>query len=250
MVNMTTETLRYYDRIGLVHPSLTDKWSRYRYYAEKDIVRLNTIHALSCMEISLKEIKKLIELNNIEEIVKFLEDALVRADKKISELYEAKLRILRAKDFYESKVEEKPKQKFFVRTLPKRTILLSDKLSQPTIDNLWNYHRHFYAQIGEDKKEDFAFEDLAGIYESEKTKRLFIVCKKYSQTENLIELPEGKYLCAECTEENYNNVLQALRYAAKREYLTSSKFVVYLIVLTGILQWEYEIQIPIESHSE
>lgn len=40
-VNMTTETLRYYDRIGLVHPSRTDTWSKYHYYSEKDIVRLH-----------------------------------------------------------------------------------------------------------------------------------------------------------------------------------------------------------------
>ena len=114
IVNMTTETLRYYDRIGLAHPSQIDKWSKYRYYSEKDIVRLNTIRALSCMEIPLKEIKKLIELNNIEEIVKFLQEALIRADEKISELYEAKQRTLRAKNFYESKIEEKPQNNIFV----------------------------------------------------------------------------------------------------------------------------------------
>lgn len=243
IVNMTTETLRYYDRIGLVHPSQTDKWSKYRYYSEKDIVLLNTIHALSCMEIPLKEIKRLIELNNIEEIVKFLQNALIRAEKKISELYEAKRRILRAKNFYESKIEEKPKQKIFLRNIPKRTILLSDNLSQPTIDNLWNFHRHFYAQVGENKKEDFLFEDLAGIYESDDKKRLFTVCKKFSEIQNLIELPEGKYLCAECTENNYNDVLQILIDTAKLQFSTEVKFIVRLIVLTGILQWKYEIQI-------
>lgn len=147
-VNMTTETLRYYDRIGLVHPSRTDTWSKYHYYSEKDIVRLHTVRTLSCMEIPLKEIKRLIELNEIEEIVSFLQNALIRADKKISELHEAKQSILRAKEFYESKIEERPKQKFYIRHIPKRTILLSNKLSQPTVDNLWNYHRHFYSQVG------------------------------------------------------------------------------------------------------
>ena len=248
IVNMTTETLRYYDRIGLVHPSQTDKWSKYRYYSETDIVRLNTIHALSCMEIPLKEIKRLIELNNIEEVVKFLQDALIRADKKISELHEAKQRILRAKDFYESKIEEKTKQNLFIRNLPIRTILLSDKLNQPTIDNLWNYHRHFYSQIGENKRDEFVFEDLAGIYESDKTKRLFAVCKKYSQTENLIQLPKGKYLCADCTEDNYEEILQILITTAKIQYSTDPKFSLRLIVLTGILQWRYEIQIFIQDN--
>lgn len=247
MVNMTTETLRYYDRIGLVHPAHIDEWSNYRYYSEKEIARLNTIHALSCMEIPLKEIKKLLELDNIEEIVKFLQDALIRAEIKISELQDAKQRIIRAKNFYENKIEEKPEQNLFIRNLPVRIVLLSDNLSQPTIDNLWNYHRHFYAQVGETKIEDFVFEDLAGIYESEGTKRLFTVCKKYSKTDNLIELPAGRYFCAECNEDNYNDVLQTLVNTAKTKYSVDPKFTIRIIVLTGILQWKYEIQIPIQD---
>lgn len=246
-VNMTAETLRYYDRIGLVHPSETDKWSRYRYYSEEDLVRLHTIRALSSMEIPLREIKRLMESNDIEEIVRFLQDALLRADNKISELHEAKERILRAKNFYVSKIGEKPKQNFFVRHMPIRTILLSDKLSRPTFDNLWNYHRHFYAQVGEDKREEFAFEDLAGIYESDKTKRLFAVCTKYSRTENLVQLPESDYLCAESTEENSDDVLVKLLEAASLRSAAQPKFVVRLVVLTGILQWKYEIQIPMQD---
>ena len=250
IVNMTTETLRYYDRIGLVHPFRTDKWSKYRYYSENDIVRLNTVQALSCMGISLKEIKKLLELNNIEDIAKFLQSALISADKKIAELHEAKQRILRAKDFYESKIGEKPKHNLFIRNIQKRTILLSDKLSQPTIDNLWNYHRHFYSQVGENKKEDFIFEDIAGIYETDSTKRLFTVCKIYSPVDNLIELPEGKYLCAECSEDNYDEVLKILLDTAKNEYSADLKFIVRIIVLTGILQWKYEVQILVQGNQK
>ncbi len=152
------------------------------------------------------------------------------------------------KNFYESKIEERPKQKFYIRHIPKRTILLSNKLSQPTVDNLWNYHRHFYSQVGEDKRGAFDFEDLAGIYESEKTKRLFAVCKKYSKTENLIELPEGKYLCAECAEDDYNDVLQTLLDTAEVQYTAEPKCIVRLIVLTGILQWRYEIQIFLQDN--
>lgn len=39
----TTETLRHYDRIGLVKPCKTDEWTGYRYYSEQEIVRLHTI---------------------------------------------------------------------------------------------------------------------------------------------------------------------------------------------------------------
>lgn len=127
-------------------------------------------------------------------------------------------------------------------------ILLSDQLSQPSIDNLWNYHRHFYSQVGEAKRDQFEFEDLAGIYESDKTTRLFAVCNKYTQTEGLILLPKGKYFCAECTENNSHDALQSLLDTAKRQYSAEPKFIIRLIVLTGILQWKYEIQILVQDN--
>lgn len=53
IVQTTGETLRHYDRIGLVKPSCRDEHTNYRYYSEQDIVRLNTVRALQRMDISL-----------------------------------------------------------------------------------------------------------------------------------------------------------------------------------------------------
>ena len=58
IVGLTSETLRHYDRIDLVKPCEKNPWSGYRYYSEQEIVRLNTVQALRCMDLSLKEIKK------------------------------------------------------------------------------------------------------------------------------------------------------------------------------------------------
>ena len=55
-VHTTSETLRHYDRIGLVKPSKKDQWTNYRYYTEQDIVRLNTVRALQLMDLPLQEI--------------------------------------------------------------------------------------------------------------------------------------------------------------------------------------------------
>lgn len=48
IAGVTSETLRHYDRIGLVKPCKVDEWTGYRYYSQQEIVRLNTIHALRC----------------------------------------------------------------------------------------------------------------------------------------------------------------------------------------------------------
>ena len=75
LVGMTAEALRHYDRIGLVSPHKTDEWTKYRYYTEEEIVRLNTVRALRCMDLPLEEIKKVLEFNDFNHIVAFLEQA-------------------------------------------------------------------------------------------------------------------------------------------------------------------------------
>ncbi len=63
-------------------PSKKDEWTNYRYYTEQDIVRLNTVRALHLMDLPLKEIKKVLEYDNLEKIVDFLAQAEKRRTKK------------------------------------------------------------------------------------------------------------------------------------------------------------------------
>ena len=101
-VRMTSETLRHYDRIGLVKPSRTDPQTRYRYYTEQDLVRLNTVHALQQMDLPLKEIKRVLEYGDLASIIEFLKQAEKRADRKIEALRYSKSRIQAARADYES----------------------------------------------------------------------------------------------------------------------------------------------------
>ncbi len=82
MANMTSETLRHYDRIGLVKASRRDEASKYRYYTKEDIVRLHTIRALQQMDLSLHEIKCILEYDDLQMVVDFLKKAEKTADEK------------------------------------------------------------------------------------------------------------------------------------------------------------------------
>lgn len=243
LVGMTAETLRHYDRIGLVSPHKTDEWTKYRYYTEEEIVRLNTVRALRCMDLPLEDIRRVLQLNDVDEIVEFLEKTEQRAEEKIAELQSVKVRIGRAKKFYEGKRTEALHDAPRTRDLPQRVILLSDSLSEPTVENLWNYHRHFFAQVGEARKGQFAFEDLAGVYEAEGRRRMFAVCTRYAPDGDLRTLPAGKYLCAECTEQTRGAVRRELLARAAGNGYPAPRFLVEVVVLTGILQWKYEMQV-------
>lgn len=243
----TNETLRHYDRIGLVKPSKKDEWTNYRYYTEQDIVRLNTVRALQLMDLSLQEIKTVLEYDDLEKIIDFLAQAEKKADEKMVALQYSKSKIQLAKADYESKLQRQ--QKFnssFVKDYPERVILLSDTLEVPTLDNLWNYLSHFYDKVTPALKEQFSFEDLAGIYTENGMTRLFAVCMDYVNIDGIKVLPKGKYLCANCTEENREQTLRKLIHIAQTDYGVAPRFTVQLIVVSGILQWNYEAQVYVD----
>lgn len=246
-VHTTSETLRHYDRIGLVKPSKKDEWTNYRYYTEQDVVRLNTVRALQLMDLSLKEIKRVLEYDDLEKIVDFLTQAEKKADEKIAALQYSKSKIKLAKADYEKKLHER--QNFsgvILKDLPERVILLSDTLAEPTLDNLWNYLGHFYDKITPDLRDKFSFEDLAGIYAENGTERLFATCIRYADIDRLKILPKGRYLCANCAEENREQTLRELTRIAKTKYGAEPTFTVQLVIVSGILQWSYEAQVYVD----
>ena len=81
-VGVTSETLRHYDRINLVKPSVTDKQTSYRYYTNNDIVLLRTVYALRMLELPLSLIKEVMNYDNLDKVIEFMAEA----EKKANEL--------------------------------------------------------------------------------------------------------------------------------------------------------------------
>ena len=72
-----TQTLRFYDRIGLLIPAKVDEWTGYRYYEEDQAMRFVKIKNLQQADFSIEEIRPLLEEN---------EDRLAEAfERKIEE---------------------------------------------------------------------------------------------------------------------------------------------------------------------
>ena len=55
-----TQTLRYYDRIGLLAPAKVDEWTGYRYYEEEQAMLFVKIKNLQQADFSIEEIKALL----------------------------------------------------------------------------------------------------------------------------------------------------------------------------------------------
>ncbi len=68
------------------------------------------------------------------------------------------------------------------------------------------------------KKQNYLFEDLAGILYKDGKSSLFAVCIEYPNKKDLVVLPSGTYICANCSEEDREDILKKLLNTIKQKY--------------------------------
>ena len=84
IVKVSTDTLRYYDGIGLLKPGYIQKNSRYRYYSEKQIDDILFISELKQYGFSLEDIKKLLFCDDASELKSAFEERLLKLGIELS----------------------------------------------------------------------------------------------------------------------------------------------------------------------
>lgn len=72
---------------------------------------------------------------------------------------------------------------------------------------------------------------------------MFAVCTAYRETDGVVILPQGNWLCADCTEEDRDRTAEVLSETAAARYGVVPEFTVQRIVVSGILQWNYQAQV-------
>lgn len=85
----TAETLRHYDRIGLVKPGKKDEWTSWRYSTKQDIVCVRTVRALQRMGLPLQKIKEVLAYDDLEKILHFYLMRKKKLEKKLRQLNRA-----------------------------------------------------------------------------------------------------------------------------------------------------------------
>ena len=92
ILGIPKDTLRYYDRIGIVSPSREDNW--YRRYSKDDLIDLMNIQIMQYADFSLDEIKGKFSFHRMEnidpayceEVAAFLDAKNAETRKKIAHL--------------------------------------------------------------------------------------------------------------------------------------------------------------------
>ena len=80
-----TQTLRYYDRIGLLAPAKVDQWTGYRYYEEEQAMMIVKIKNLQQADFSIEEIKGLLGKED-SFLMEALEQKITEQEQKLEQI--------------------------------------------------------------------------------------------------------------------------------------------------------------------
>lgn len=199
LMGITTQTLRFYDKIGLVKPIKIDPRTGYRYYAYEQFHFIDRIKYLQSLGMPLDDIKEVMLSKKVERLLPFLDQ-----QKKVLEEEKKKIRhqiemVDWYKDYftYMERNEDAPcvmhlKERYYLQVpcykrdlLADMEIRLAKEKSEQGIDNAM-YLRQYGYKISYDAfcKQKFR-PDYYFIYLNEKVK----------DAPNILKLPEGDYLC-------------------------------------------------------
>ena len=132
--NITTETLRHYDRIGLLKPIKVDPKTGYRYYSILQYEELGTIKELRQLGMSTDEIKKYFDNRNLEQSVNILKDKHYELKNRIKELQELEESINEKIEHLEYISEELDFEDIVIKEIKEREIITFDKPIKNEID--------------------------------------------------------------------------------------------------------------------
>lgn len=198
--NVSVQTLRYYDKIGLLKPLYIDEKSRYRYYCAKHFVMLNLIKQCKAMGLSLDEIKELIEnYTSFDSILNIISKQKEMIDTKIKELNIVKNNI----SFLEKRIENSLEEGInyvFVKYNQERKFIKYNNTKRYTEEFEINLSEIF---VSMEQKYSSSNKELAFAVSYQDVKKndqliynmLISACEGITNDDdNLITLPAGEYI--------------------------------------------------------
>ncbi|GFN34000.1 MerR family transcriptional regulator [Paenibacillus xylaniclasticus] len=129
--NISVQTLRLYEKMGLFMPAYVNSSNNYRYYTEQQMIFLNVIKYLKNIGTPLMEIKKIME-GSSENMYEFLNNQEKIIDNKIKELEKAKVLLNQQKLQLSEQLQLKQLNVVMKRRIMERQVVVvqcSEKLS-------------------------------------------------------------------------------------------------------------------------
>lgn len=84
--DIDAQTLRYYDKIGILSPEIVDEKNNYRYYSIDQFIEVDKIKFYKILGLSLEEIKEFKNIKNTEYALETLKSQVNQIKKKIKKM--------------------------------------------------------------------------------------------------------------------------------------------------------------------
>lgn len=128
--NISIQTLRYYDRLGIFKPDYTDPSNGYRYYHISQFFYLDIIKYLKSIQTPLEEIKQII-LNTPQDMRNFLQQQETVIENEFKKLQDAKCILEKKKRQLNEQLEicGKERGKVYYRTIKEERVLIMPTVS-------------------------------------------------------------------------------------------------------------------------
>lgn len=229
--HISEQTLRLYDRLGLLKPEMVDESNGYRYYDVKQSAQLDMIQYMKELGMPLKEIKLHLKQNNIAFFKDILEKQKGKINDQIKELQFKKNAIARTIESYDRYLNSPPPGTITIEYISKRQLYVREigvNFYEYGIETYEKLLRKFKEQMLNDALPQVCFYNAGTIMKKDKLiNRVFESTEIFVQldgdfvTEDLITtIPSNMYVCIFCNkfEDEIPYAMQLLEEIDKKGY--------------------------------
>lgn len=263
--NVSTDTLRYYDKIGLFKPAYVDPQTHYRYYSVLQYEKLGTINELRKLDMSLHEIKKFFDHRNVSQSISILEIQEKKLSKIIKDYVELHKIVSEKILFLNNVIKQAQEKKINIKTFPERRIIKLGHLDSNdedishfflNLENIVKYNASEIAPIVASNRMGYViFEKDIKASNFLEVNSVFAFVKDHESVDEkyVTRVPAGKYVClyynglVKDREESVKKMLQFIRDHGFNVLGDALQILQIDITVTDIPEEvANEIQIPIE----
>lgn len=241
--HISEQTLRLYDREGLLSPLYRDEKNGYRYYDIRQSAQLDTIQYMKALGMPLKEIRthmKQWDMGRVRQLLRQNRDAI---DERIRELNLQKRAIERTLDSYERYESAPPDGAIVLEYIPKRQMYVTSASV-----NFYDYDIAEYEKILRNLKEDMAAHEISPFYFANagttlrrenfmkrhlySTEVFVFVDREYVEEDLITVIPASPYLCIYCDrfEKEKEYIDRLLAAIEEKHYTVTGDYICEVIV--------------------
>ncbi len=262
---ISTQTLRLYDREGLLIPYMVDSLTGYRFYHITQSAKLDMIQYLKSYGMTLKQIKSQLAEKDTTQIKTFLKEQLTVLDEKQKQLIRRKQAVSRTLENFKRLETMPPSGRIFMEYIPERLIYLhcSDKnFFEQDYTGYELILRELKHHLIEKKIDLTYFSNVGTIMRKEHllsdhfyTNEFFLFADKNTSGVDLELIPASTYCCI-CSEDFFAETelaRQLMKGIESRGLFVSGDYICEVIVDFPVFGNDrrnmfYKIQIPVSTH--